>query len=264
MTPFDSVDAVFFDLDETLLDYEGAVRLAIRELHGHDICAALAEGIDPDRFHSHFSAINAEHWERYAAGEITTDELRRGRMAALMERCRDDRPIPLPDPTEMGMIYMNGLIAASGPLDGAVELLNFLRHRFPLGFITNGFADVQLARLKFMKLDHCFAHAIYSEEVGAPKPDPAIFRAALAAAGTSAERTLYIGDNFRCDIVGALDAGLRAIWVNPGRNEIPSEYSHAMPDAIIRSIAELIPPPDFSFALSQSTTASSVHDNLAP
>lgn len=261
---FDSIRAVFLDLDDTLLEYRASLRSAVRALHRHEICMELVEGIEPDRFHSWFAEISGEFWNRYSIGEISAGQLRLGRMIALAERCRGDRDIPLPDPAETGRIYMDGLIASSIPIAGAVELLNILRERYSVGYITNGFVDVQRARLAVAGLEGAFAYEIFSETIGAPKPDPAIFRAALESAGSSPETTLYIGDNFRCDIVGALNAGLHAIWINPDRAEIPAEYSHLQPDGIVVSVAELIPAFRRSSRSFQSTTASSVHDNLAP
>src|SRR5262245_14695784 len=56
---------------------------------------------------------------------------------------------------------------------------------------------------------------IDSAVVGAEKPDPAIFRHALALAGVRAERTLHVGDLYHVDVVGARAAGLHAVLLDP-------------------------------------------------
>jgi HAD superfamily hydrolase (TIGR01509 family) len=55
---------------------------------------------------------------------------------------------------------------------------------------------------------------VISAEVGAAKPDPAIFERALAVAGARAEEAVHVGDTPDVDVAGALAAGLRAIHLD--------------------------------------------------
>lgn len=59
------------------------------------------------------------------------------------------------------------------------------------------------------------AAVLDSGVVGVAKPDPAIFRLALDRLGTSAERTLHVGDTPAADVVGARSAGLHPVLVDP-------------------------------------------------
>ncbi|WP_263143952.1 HAD family hydrolase [Pseudomonas sp. RIT-PI-AD] len=109
--------------------------------------------------------------------------------------------------------------------------LERLARHYMLGVITNGNADVRRLGLA----DH-FAFALSAEELGIGKPDPHPFREALRHAGVDAPEAVHVGDHPGDDILGAQQAGLRAIWFNPlGK---PWEAAHRA-DAEIRALAEL-------------------------
>jgi putative hydrolase of the HAD superfamily len=93
--------------------------------------------------------------------------------------------------------------------DGALEMLERLAARHRLGALTNGNADI--ARLG---LDRYFRFAFSAADVGAAKPAPDIFRAALAHAGVAADAMIHIGDHPVDDVQGARDLGIHTIWVN--------------------------------------------------
>ena len=61
--------------------------------------------------------------------------------------------------------------------------------------------------------------AISSALVGASKPDPSMFHAALNQAGTSAQYCVHIGDHLHDDIRGADAVGMHSIWVNLQQSE---------------------------------------------
>jgi FMN phosphatase YigB (HAD superfamily) len=60
-----------------------------------------------------------------------------------------------------------------------------------------------------------FHFSMAGGEVNSWKPDPGIFNAALERAGSTAEETLYIGDNYFADVVGACHAGLQPVLYDP-------------------------------------------------
>jgi len=78
-----------------------------------------------------------------------------------------------------------------------------------------------------------FDFAYVAAEVGIWKPDPAIFDRALQETGSSPEHIIYIGDNYYADIIGAKNAGINPVLLDPGE---------IFPDAectVIRSMGEL-------------------------
>ena len=94
----------------------------------------------------------------------------------------------------------------------ALEVLEQLAGRFTLGALTNGNADIY-------KTDAAeyFDFAFLAEDVGASKPAPDMFHAALSRSGASAERIVHVGDNPEHDIQGAQAVGMFTVWMN-GRN----------------------------------------------
>jgi putative hydrolase of the HAD superfamily len=113
----------------------------------------------------------------------------------------------------------------------ALETLQTLAGRFRLGALTNGNADV----FKTDAGEH-FDFAFLAEEVGASKPAPDMFHAALELTGAAPEEVLHVGDNPEHDVLGALDVGMRAVWVNAAGDSWAHERS---PHATIADISEL-------------------------
>ena len=105
----------------------------------------------------------------------------------------------------------------------ALEVLEHLARRYQLGALTNGNADVY-------KTDagEYFDFAFLAEEIGASKPAPAMFHAALERSGARPSEVIHVGDNPEHDVLGALRVGLRAVWINPaGERWEHDEVPHA-------------------------------------
>ncbi len=115
----------------------------------------------------------------------------------------------------------------------AYPLLTFLKEAgYILGMISNREKPFQEELIK-LKLDSCFKFSLAGGEVNSYKPDRVIFERALELAGTSAQETMYVGDNYFADIVGSQRAGLTPVLYDP---------TSLFPDAdcaIIKSFAEL-------------------------
>ena len=107
-------------------------------------------------------------------------------------------------------------------MPGVPELLEALRGRVKIGVVTNGPSARQRGKLESFGIrpDGLDALAI-SGEVGAAKPDPAIFRHALARLGVAPERVTMVGDSWENDVLGALGSGMAAVWLNRYRLTCP-------------------------------------------
>jgi HAD superfamily hydrolase (TIGR01509 family) len=93
---------------------------------------------------------------------------------------------------------------------GTRETLQRLGRRYPLGVISN--ADGKIAQvLERCGIADCFQAITDSGLVGYEKPHPAIFEAALQQMHVSAEQSLYVGDVYSVDYLGATGAGMQAI-----------------------------------------------------
>jgi HAD superfamily hydrolase (TIGR01549 family) len=123
----------------------------------------------------------------------------------------------------------------------ALDVLQLLARRYTLGALTNGNADIY-------KTDagEYFDFAFLAEDIGASKPLPDMFHAALNQAGVAAENIIHVGDNPEHDIQGARDVGMRTVWMNsqkvawPGGERADREIDNllALPEAIASIISD--------------------------
>jgi putative hydrolase of the HAD superfamily len=104
--------------------------------------------------------------------------------------------------------------------DGAIELLDYLKPKYQLHIITNGFASVQTKKMKNSNIDHYFETITNSEMAGVKKPHRNIFDFALSLAKASKEESLMIGDSYEADIIGAQEAGIEAVFFNEQNIEV--------------------------------------------
>lgn len=106
------------------------------------------------------------------------------------------------------------------PYADVVAVLSQLRDRYHLVSVTNGNAEVALT-----PLNGFFHRCLTAAEVGAAKPDPAIFEEALRWAGVLPEQALHIGDDPLRDVEAARQCGMAAVWVNRGGVAWPSDLT---------------------------------------
>lgn len=120
------------------------------------------------------------------------------------------------------------------------RVLNHLSKSYRLGLISNVWSDSDIFRSKLMDagVHDLFGTLIFSSEYGAIKPAKQLFEKAAHHFGLPYHELVYIGNNYRRDIVGAKSTGMHAILVNNGpASEITGEVK---PDYVISSIEELI------------------------
>jgi HAD superfamily hydrolase (TIGR01549 family) len=107
--------------------------------------------------------------------------------------------------------HHNGRMAL---FEDVLPVLQVLKKRgYVLGIITN--ADTRVDKLiEDLGLRPYLKAVITSEQAGAEKPDPAIFKAAYAQAGVKPEEMAYVGDSFQSDVLGANKAGSLGILLD--------------------------------------------------
>lgn len=111
-----------------------------------------------------------------------------------------------------------------------------LRQSYRLALVTNGAPDLQREKIEGAKLAPHFDAVVVSGEVGIGKPDPRIFSRALDQLAISPGAAVMVGDSLRRDVLGAQQAGLRAIWVNRAGADPRDDVS---PDAEIADLSQL-------------------------
>ena len=202
---------IFFDLDRTLWDFDAAAEVAFEKIYEQYHLKDL--GIpNAHEFHEVYHPLNEKLWELYRADQITKDELNRTRFLKPLEHY-GIHDVELADRLSEDYVYWSPRIVRL--VSGTIELLDYLKPKYHLHLITNGFQEVQHTKLSGSGLEPYFETLTVSEEVGVKKPNPEIFRYALRKAGATPEESIMIGDEMAVDIDGARAAGIDQIFFNP-------------------------------------------------
>ncbi|MDT3425971.1 putative hydrolase of the HAD superfamily [Paenibacillus forsythiae] len=202
--------AIFFDLDDTLYDHLVPFRNAVREVIQPDESVLdVLHLFDRVRYHSD------QLWPRYLQGEFSLDETRVRRM----EIAFSEFGIHLS--REQATLVQKGYIGRQyniEMIDGVLpQLTRLMEEGHVVGIITNGPVDHQMSKIRGLGVDKLIPsdRIFISDAVGIAKPDPEIFAYVNRTTGTTADNSVYVGDTWHNDVVGALDAGWEMCWYNP-------------------------------------------------
>ncbi len=204
---------LFFDLDHTLWDFDknsGFAFETIFKKQGFDI--SLQD------FLIIYIPRNQHYWKLYQVNQISHEDLRYYRLKDVFDALNykiSDEVIH-----QLSEDYITYLPENNHLFDGAIELLDYLKPKYQLHIITNGFSEVQNKKLSNSKIGHYFETITNSELAGQKKPNSIIFDYALKSAKASKEESIMIGDSFEADILGALDFGMDAIFFNENKSVI--------------------------------------------
>ena len=212
------IEILFLDLDDTILDFHKAERIALAKTF-------RAFGADPtETVLNRYHVINKEHWERLERREITREQTLLGRFQALFQ----EMGIPV-DPEAVAREYEKNLAIGHYFLPGAEEAVASLSEKYELYLASNGTASVQKGRLTSANLYRYFRQVFVSQEIGYNKPSREYFDACFARIpGFDRKKAMIVGDSLTSDILGGKNAGIRTCWVNPshapGRADILPDY----------------------------------------
>ena len=128
-----------------------------------------------------------------------------------LEQLLLDAGVPPDEACDAAMQAFRAFIARRNDVElfkHAESVLEELNQDYTLAAITNGNADVSQTPLAAF-----FSFALKAEDVGAAKPAPDLFLAAMAQANSSPEQIVHVGDSHDHDIVGAHGVGIRSVWL---------------------------------------------------
>lgn len=205
---------MFFDLDNTLWDFRTNSYYAMKEVFTY--YALHLNKIDFAFFFETYSENNRLLWDEYRRGTVLKKELVRLRF----QNTFDSLHINGIDPLEMNDSYLEEMPKQKRLLPDAETVLTTLKKKgFELFIITNGFSQVQRKKLQSAGIDKYFKKVFISEEISSPKPALAIFEYALKSANARKAKSIMIGDDFESDIMGALNFGIDAVYLEPSGKE---------------------------------------------
>ena len=157
-----------------------------------------------------YEAINHELWHLYSLKQMTKDELRYQRFHKAFLHFKYAN-------LNLAHLWADDYLKLSPYkthlIDGAMDVLIYLKDKYQLHIITNGFKEVQHIKLDYSNLKPFFEHVIISEEHGFNKPDIQIFDLAQRLTNTQFNECAMVGDNYDTDILGALNANWKAVYL---------------------------------------------------
>ncbi len=200
-------DHLFFDLDNTLWDFDANAKITMQQTVTELKLGSQVE--DFEEFYAFYEKVNSGLWKAFQRQEIRKPELIKKRFADTLSHFN----IKGIDPVTMNELYLDIMPEQKTLVDGAIDLLEYLKaSNYHLHIISNGFKKVQTRKLKSSGLEPYFDQVFVSEEAEAPKPDVRIFRHALSNCNASKKKSLMIGDSFETDIIGAYNFGIDQLY----------------------------------------------------
>ena len=218
-----TIKHVFFDLDNTLWDFRKNAKFALEKLYiKYDVESRY--GFNFEEFHPHYHESNEGLWALIRDKKITKEELRARRFKEAFDNLGINND-------ELAKIfedeYMETITNYNEVVDGAMELLDYLKPNYKLHIITNGFIEVSKRKIESSDLNGYFETVTYADEIEILKPDPRIYNLAMEKSGAKKDESIYIGDDWIADAVGANAFGMSAIFFdrlddNFGMENVPT------------------------------------------
>ena len=216
--------AIFFDLDHTLWDFDKNAEETLADLFIEFRFNNL--GItSSDLFIETYPRHNHRLWARYHLGEINKEELRRARFADTFSELGIE---PNLFPIEFEESYLRICPRKTNLFPHTHEVLAYLKGKYSLHLISNGFKEASLIKIANSNLEKYFQTVVISELVGVHKPHPEIFHHAVANAQTLIPESVMIGDSIEADIRGAQGVGMDAVFFNPKKQYIPEDIRRSI------------------------------------
>ncbi|MED1268518.1 YjjG family noncanonical pyrimidine nucleotidase [Bacillus mycoides] len=217
---------LLFDVDDTLLDFQKAEKIALRMLF-EEKGLLLTDEIE-DRY----KKINKSLWDSFEKGEIARNEIINTRFSILFKEYGEEVD---------GILFENNyrsyLEEGNQLMQGAFEFINQIQSKYDLYIVKNGISKTQDKRLRNAGLHSLFKDIFVSEDTGFQKPMKEYFDYVFERIPNFAsEEGLIIGDSLSADIKGGYVAGIDTCWFNP---EKKSNDSEIMPTYEVHNFEEL-------------------------
>lgn len=120
-------------------------------------------------------------------------------------------------------VYWDTFISLMDFDEGVEELLLEWSKQKKICLITDLTVHIQHRKIQKLKLYNCIHYIVSSEEAGKEKPHPLMFQLSMNKLGLTNSQVCMIGDNYKKDIVGAMNMKIYSFWLNRD-NEDPKPH----------------------------------------
>jgi putative hydrolase of the HAD superfamily len=190
------IDAVLFDLDETLLDRTSSLRSFLDDQF--------------ERFSGSLGSVSLDEWrDTFLALDQRGHVHKTLVYPAILREFGGDASAG----NDLFADYSSHCAAFATPFEGMDKTLAAIRALgLPIGIVTNGETDFQTKHIEALRLQSLVDAILISQREGLRKPDAALFHRAVNRLLVSANRCLFVGDNPVEDILGAAATGMQTAW----------------------------------------------------
>jgi len=207
---------LFFDLDNTLFDFDACVQVVQRQLF--DDKKLNRWFADYDDWWNTYTPINEGLWEAYKHNGVTKDQVKYGRFEkTLAERTQPEEAL-VKDLAESFLARMTDVHML---VPNCLEVLDVLKPKYKMHIISNGFVEVQHDKIRKTGLAPYFDRIILSEQVKVQKPNRGIFEYAVKNTNARKKESLMIGDKWDADVLGAKLFGMDQVWYMYHTHHVP-------------------------------------------
>lgn len=212
---------LLFDLDHTLWDFHTNSLNTLRELF--DEFELFNYFPDFDTFHSVYEENNLKLWAEYRYGRISKNDLNFNRFSYPLTKVGIDDPAVA---LKFADAYVTQSPLKKELMPGAIDILEYLKPKYSMHIITNGFLEVQNKKLEISGLNAYFDKIFISELIGVQKPDSRFFEHVIKTLNTYKVNCIVIGDSYEADILGAKKSGLDHIFYNANKLKHENSVMH--------------------------------------
>jgi len=197
------ITTILFDMDNTLIDRQAAATNLMRRIVMNDFGSTKSteeiENIIADLM----------IWDK--EGSIPKEQVFNH---YLEEYPQEDKSWEMYD--QLWFEYLGDYTVA---FPRSIEVLETLSKKYTLGMITNGNSKTQRVKIRNFGGEKYFSKIIVSGEMGMHKPDLRLFTKMCELLGVEADECAFVGDSLQFDMVGAINAGMKPIWIYPDPNK---------------------------------------------
>ena len=227
-------DAIFIDVDDTILDFTKCSHIAIKRCFS-DFNYSIGKQFDA--FFTQFMTLNSQLWQKVELGFLEKSQLHNTRFNLAFSQFG----ICGLDGIEFEKRYRVHLATTHEIVSGAPQLLEYLSSRYPLFIASNAPHEQQIVRLTRANLIQYFTDIYTSELLNSEKPKREFFEISIKLASDKLgfnllpSRIAMIGDSLSADVVGSQNIGMTAIWFNIYNKSNHDGYN---PDYEIKSLLD--------------------------
>ncbi len=231
------INAVFFDLDNTLCDSDAAWNTAVDETF--QMFCLHEPKVSIEVLTKAWTKVHLKLFQQLDAGKCSMAEVRDVRFTALFKELN----LTSCKMAEELNDFLSNQYVTSLCLYEDVTVLEEL-NEYHVGIITNGahdeHKDSQLSKVRHLGLSDRIQSLTISDEIGVRKPKFDIFAVACKRANVQLKEAVLVGDSVQNDIVGANRAGMTSILIDRKSDVSITNIADQQPDYLITNLYDVL------------------------